>query len=212
MVTVLGQKLVTPAAERVRNPHPRTLQRREAVLRAAMNVFGARGYNKGALVEVAELAGMTHAGVLHHFGSKQDLLITMLKYRDGEAIAGVPERAQVEGPPFLEHLIETVKANTSRPGVVQAYSVLAGESVTDGHPAQDYFRERTARLRAKIAGVLDEVTAGKATPAQLNDAASTLIAVMDGLQLQWLLDPTAVDMPGIVAATIEELVARLRDS
>ena len=69
-----------------------------------MNVFGARGYNKGALVEVAEQAGMTHAGVLHHFGSKEGLLVAMLKYRDGEEVAGVPARAQTEGPAFLQHL------------------------------------------------------------------------------------------------------------
>ena len=48
-----------------------------------MSVFGQRGYNKGALVEVAEQAGMTHAGVLHHFGSKEALLVAMLQYRDG---------------------------------------------------------------------------------------------------------------------------------
>ena len=91
-----------PAAERVQRPQARTTERREAVLKAAMNVFGARGYNKGALVEVAEQAGMTHAGVLHHFGSKEGLLVAMLKYRDGEEVAGVPARAQTEGPAFLQ--------------------------------------------------------------------------------------------------------------
>ena len=45
------------AAERVQRPQAKTTERREAVLKAAMNVFGARGYNKGALVEVAEQAG-----------------------------------------------------------------------------------------------------------------------------------------------------------
>lgn len=197
-------------AQRARNPRAGTLERREAVLRAAMNVFGARGYNKGGLVEVAAQAGMTHAGVLHHFGSKEGLLIAMLKYRDGEAVDGLPGRPQVEGPLFLDHLVETVTENTKRPGVVQAYAVLSGESVTEGHPAQDYFRERTARLRAKIAGVLDEVTGGRASQDELNDAASTLIAMMDGLQLQWLLDPTAVDMPRMVGATVDQLVAHLR--
>src|SRR6478609_5602284 len=147
-----------PAAERVQRPQARTTERREAVLKAAMNVFGARGYNKGALVEVAEQAGMTHAGVLHHFGSKEGLLVAMLKYRDGEEVAGIPEQAQVEGPAFLQHLVDTVEENTHRRGVVQAYSVLSGESVTDGHPAHDYFQGRFHVLRAKIAGVLGEVS------------------------------------------------------
>ncbi|UOE43284.1 TetR/AcrR family transcriptional regulator [Agromyces larvae] len=200
-----------PAAERVQRPQARTLERREAVLKAAMKVFGARGYNKGALVEVAEEAGMTHAGVLHHFGSKEGLLVAMLKYRDGEEVNGVPARAQTEGPAFLQHLIDTVEENTHRRGVVQAYSVLSGESVTDGHPANDYFHERLHILREKIAGVFGEVT-GNTDRQSLLDAASTLIAVMDGLQVQWLLEPDAVEMPRLVSTVIDELVARLESA
>ena len=200
------------AADRVQRPQARTLERREAVLEAAMQVFGARGYNKGALAEVAEQAGMTHAGVLHHFGSKEGLLIAVLKYRDGQAVAGVAGREQAEGPAFLGHLLETVAENTHRPGVVQTYAVLSAESVTDGHPAQEYFRERLTVLREKIADVLDEVSEHRASRDDVEDAASTLIAVMDGLQVQWLLDPSAVDMPRVVTKTLDGLVDRLMSS
>src|SRR6478609_3400070 len=159
-----------PAAERVQRPQARTTERREAVLKAAMNVFGARGYNKGTLAEVAEQAGMTHAGVLHHFGSKEGLLIAVLSYRDGEAIAGVAGRQQVEGPAFLEHLIDTVQQNETRPGVVQTYTVLSAESVTQDHPAQEYFRGRMARLRAKLEDVMDQVSGGVADAGDVRDA------------------------------------------
>jgi len=196
-------------ATRAPKPQARTVARREAVLRAAMNVFGQRGYNKGALVEVAEKAGMTHAGVLHHFGSKEALLVAMLQYRDGEEAAGVPGRAQTEGPAFLEHVLDTVTANTGRPGVVQTYTVLSAESVTDGHPAQDYFRDRMTSLRDKIAGVLAEVTGRDPDDVEVRDDASALIALMDGLQVQWLLDPDAVDMPRIVEKVMDELIDRL---
>ena len=64
-------------------------------------------------------------------------------------------------------------------------------------------------LRAKIAGVLGEVS-GNTDERELSDAASALIAIMDGLQVQWLLEPDAIDMPRILARTIDELVARLR--
>jgi AcrR family transcriptional regulator len=199
-----------PGAARARNPRAGTLDRREAVLRAAMSVFGQRGYNKGGLIEVAEQAGMTHAGVLHHFGSKEALLVAMLQYRDGEEAAGVPGRAQTEGPAFLGHILDTVTENTTRPGVVQTYTVLSAESVTEGHPAQDYFRDRITVLRDKIAHVLAEVTGRDAHEDDVRDDASALIALMDGLQVQWLLDPDAVDMPRIVAKAMDELVDRLR--
>ena len=175
-----------------------------------MSVFGQRGYNKGALVEVAEQAGMTHAGVLHHFGSKEALLVAMLQYRDGEEAAGVPGRAQTEGPAFLGHLLDTVAENTGRPGVVQTYTVLSAESVTEGHPAQTYFRDaaRTA-CATRSPSVLAEVTGRDADDIDVRDDASALIALMDGLQVQWLLDPDAVDMPRIVQKVMDELVDRL---
>jgi AcrR family transcriptional regulator len=190
-------------------PQARTLERRESVIRAAMSVFGQRGYNKGSLVEVADQAGMTHAGVLHHFGSKEALLVAMLQYRDGVEAAGVPGRAEAEGPAFLSHVLDTVVDNSRNPGVVQTYTVLSAESVTEGHPAQDYFRTRLALLRDKIAAVLAEVTGRDPDDVDVRDGASALIAVMDGLQVQWLLDPDAVDMARVVEKVMDELVDRL---
>lgn len=187
----------------------RTLERREAVLKAAMSVFGAHGYNKGALVEVAQQAGMTHAGVLHHFGSKEGLLVAVLRYRDGEAVDGVQGMPQVVGPAFLSHLLDTVELNTQQRGVVQTYAVLSAESVTEGHPAQEYFRGRMVGLRAKLVEVIREVVGDGPSEKELNDAASALIAVMDGLQVQWLLDPDAVDMPGTVELVMNEIIERL---
>jgi AcrR family transcriptional regulator len=204
-----GAARTEPAAARVAKPQARTVERREDVLRAAMNVFGQRGYNKGALVEVADQAGMTHAGVLHHFGSKEKLLVAMLQYRDGEEAAGVPGRAQTEGPAFLGHLVDTVAENTRRPGVVQTYTVLSGESVTEGHPAQGYFRDRFHGLRDKIAGVLAEVTGRDAAEPEVRDDATAIVALMDGLQVQWLLDPESVDMPRIVNSMLDEIIDRL---
>lgn len=198
-----------PAGQRARRPQKKTVERREAVLKAALAVFGARGYNNGALAEIAAQAGMTHAGVLHHFGSKEALLIAVLQYRDGEEVAGVARREEVNGRAFLGHLIDTVRENTTRPGVVQAYTVLSAEAVTDGHPAQDYFRGRVSQLREKIIRVINESTDFQADQTEVADTASALIAVMDGLQVQWLLDPDSVDMPRVVSLVLDELLGRL---
>ncbi|MCU1508371.1 MAG: hypothetical protein JWQ12_636 [Glaciihabitans sp.] len=212
--TVVSQESVTerrgtPAAQRVQKPQKKTLERREDVLKAALSVFGAKGYNNGALAEIAAQAGMTHAGVLHHFGSKEGLLIAVLQYRDGEEVAGIARREQPTGKAFLRHLLDTVRENTTRPGVVQAYAVLSAESVTDGHPAQEYFRGRTEGLRQKLIGVINESTDFVADQQDVHDTASALIAVMDGLQVQWLLDPDSVDMPRVVEMVLEELIGRL---
>ena len=69
-----------------RQPRQATTERRAEILRAAANTFGSKGYKNGSLAEVAEQVGITHAGVLHHFGSKEQLLVEVLEYRDKEDV------------------------------------------------------------------------------------------------------------------------------
>ncbi|MCL2514614.1 MAG: TetR/AcrR family transcriptional regulator [Microbacteriaceae bacterium] len=197
------------AADRAQKPRPRTAETRKRILDAAMTVFGTRGYNKGSLLEIAELAGMTHAGVLHHFGSKDNLLVAVLEYRDSDDVKDLDGQHVPPGSELLAHLVETVRLNMTRAGIVQGYAVLAAESVTDGHPAADFFRDRFDGLRHMIMGAYAPIAPRDTPEARLEIAASATIAVMDGMQVQWLLEPT-VDMPAAVEATIAGLIAWLR--
>ena len=54
----------------------------------------------------------------------------------------------------LDLLASLVDYNAMRPGIVQTFSALLGESVTDGHPAREFFTERYAQVRAEMAAVL----------------------------------------------------------
>lgn len=183
--------------------------RKDDVIRAALAVFGAQGYNNGSLADVAEHAGMTRAGVLHHFGSKAGLLMAMLAYRDGTSLEGTPLQDLPDGQVFLDHVLLTVKENVERPGVVQAYTLLSSESVAADHPAHEFFRTRITGLRDKLERSLLQVAAPGTTQETARDGASALIAIMDGLQVQWLLDPAAVDMPRILAKAIRDTVKGL---
>lgn len=48
---------------------------------------------------------------------------------------------------------------------------------------------------------------GIAEPDTLDRAAASILAVMDGLQVQWLLDPSAVDLAKASEFSIEAIVA-----
>jgi hypothetical protein len=105
-----------------------------------------------------------------------------------------------------DRITEIVARNTGRPGLVRLYALLSAEATTDDHPAGPYFTDRFTRIRVLIADALREEHGdhlrGGATPEQ---AAALLIAAMDGLQLQWLHDPAAVDMPALIALLSEIL-------
>ncbi|MEJ3654229.1 TetR/AcrR family transcriptional regulator [Actinomycetes bacterium KLBMP 9759] len=189
-----------------------TAERREEILRAAIRTFGTKGYHNGSLTEVAEQVGMTHAGVLHHFGSKNQLLIATLQFRDRVDVEHLEGKHIPGGRDLFRHLVKTAEINAERRGIVQAYAVLTGESVTEGHPASDWARGRFATLRREISDALRELIAEvtDAPPDEdvLTWAASAVIGVMDGLQSQWLLDPGALDLAQGTAFAIDAIVAR----
>ncbi|MCL1868882.1 MAG: TetR/AcrR family transcriptional regulator [Promicromonosporaceae bacterium] len=192
-------------------PRPETLERRREILRAATETFGAKGYNRGPLTEIAEKVGMTHAGILHHFGSKNELLLEVLQYRDDTDVAELPDHHIPDGADLFRHLVRTVRLNALRAGIVQAYAVLSAESVTDDHPARAFFEQRYATLRAEVAHAFRAMCqeAGVEAPDTVDKAAASILAVMDGLQVQWLLDPTAVDLAQASEFAIEAVVAQV---
>ena len=172
------------------NSRTRREERRAEIVRATLEVIAERGYRGTSLAAVAERVGLTQQGLLHYFPTKDALLVAVLEERDQwDAVPDSRWRVDL--------LASLVEYNAMRPGIIQTFSALLGESVTEGHPARDYFSERYVRVRASMAGVL-RAEYGDRLPNGLTPerAAPLLVAVMDGLQYQWLLDPESVDMPG----------------
>ena len=175
---------------------PATRQKRTEILKAAAEIFGNKGSANGTLADVAEQVGMTHAGVLHHFGSKQNLLLEVLAYRDQADVAELDEKHIPGGAELFLHLVRTAFVNAQRPGIVQSYTVLSAESITDDHPARGFFEERYTTLRREITEAFDELCAqeGVSDQGAVAAASAAILAVMDGLQLQWLLHPKVVEL------------------
>ncbi|WP_232835729.1 TetR/AcrR family transcriptional regulator [Actinocorallia populi] len=176
------------------------MNRREEILLAALEVFAERGYTGASITAVADRVGLTQQGVLHYFPSKDRLLAEVLRLRDERNLDLITLPGE-SGRITLDTVAAIVEYNEQRRGIVQSFTVLSAESVQDGHPATAFFRERYGGSRAWMAQVvraeLGEVLPGGVTPEQ---ASPLLFAVMDGLQLQWLLSPDEIDMSGLFQA------------
>ena len=188
---------------------PATLARRRDILDAAVETFGSKGFTGGTLQEIADQVGMTHAGILHHFGSKHELLLEVLQHRDDTDVADLEEKHIPDGMALFRHLVRTAFVNAHRAGIVQAYVVLSAESVTDDHPGRAFFQKRYQTLRSEVAHAFTVVCAerGITEPETVDLAAASILAVMDGLQVQWLLDPSAVVLGRASEFAIEAIVS-----
>lgn len=189
----------------------RSAERRTQILAATAKTIALHGYHNSSLAQIAEEVGISAPSLLHHFRNKAALLTELLGYRDEISMEEGMGSRGAEGAELLEHLVDTARLNESRRGLTQLYAVLLGESLTDDHPATDYFRDRFIGLRRMVRdAVLEVVGAEDTSPEDVLEVSIAIIAVMDGLQYQYLLDPSAVDMPAVTERVIRSLLADLR--
>jgi AcrR family transcriptional regulator len=185
----------------IRGSYAKGVAKREEILQAALAVVAEHGYRKASVREIADAAGLSPAGLLHYFGSKEELFVAILRARDER------DEREHDGEDAATAFLAVMRHNASVPGLVQLYAQLAAEAGDPAHPAHDFFRERTERFAAFTrAQLIDDQRAGRIRDDLDPDwIIRTLHALADGLQSAWMLDPT-LDM----AADIERFLELLR--
>ncbi|WP_033262491.1 TetR/AcrR family transcriptional regulator [Amycolatopsis vancoresmycina] len=181
--------------------------RREDIITAAAAAYGELGYHGSSLREIAKRVGISHAGLLYYFPTKEALLAAVLERRDAED----SEREQLTVPPGLEvlrHFVALAEHNVRHPGIVDLYSRLAAEAVAPDHPAHEYFVRHYRAARDGVHESFDALAArGELrTGVEPGLAALTFIALMDGLQVQWLTVPGDVDLVGSLRFYLQNLL------
>ena len=177
-------------------PNVRGVAARESILNTAERHFAELGFRGTSAGAIAQDAGLSEPGLLHHFQSKTGLLMSLLELRysfDGKKFHADEE---LNGLTLLPLLLKLVRENVRRRDAVRLTMVMLAESISEAHPSHDFFKQRYAHARAILnehlvrAKKLGYLKPGIDTQA----LATVLLAVMDGLQLQWLLDKK-IDMP-----------------
>ncbi|MDN4474451.1 TetR/AcrR family transcriptional regulator [Demequina sp. SYSU T00192] len=198
--TALADAPSTGRATGTRGPYKKSARTRAAILAAATEVFVEQGSRAGSMREIARRCGIDQSTVLHHFPNKPALLLALMHDRDTRAdeIIGMDPGEDVDGVPAA--LLRLARQNTQQPHIIALYSVLAAESVTEDHPLEEFFAERTVRVRrafedwftgAAEAGMVREGV----TPAF---AATAFFALWEGVQLHWLIDRDGVDVVAVL--------------
>ena len=203
----------TGSAEASLGPRARrSALRRKEILESAARTIGRRGFAGATLSAIAEDVGISAPSLLHHFRNKESLLTELIGYRDDISRDIGENSFDTGGQAALDHLGDTAAANARDRGLTQLYAVLLGESITEGHPAQSHFRDRLAGLRVLVRdAILTAVADPSVAEGDVLEAAAAIVAVMDGVQYQFLLDPGSVDMEAVTRRAIRALLADLRN-
>jgi AcrR family transcriptional regulator len=187
-----------------RGSYAKGIAKREQILTVALELVARQGFRRTSIRDISEAVGLTQAGLLHYFESKDELWVEVLRRRDA-----IDDAADWDARDPAELLAAIVRHNAEVPGLVQMFVNLSAAAATDPeHPAHAWFRERYEKFRRVMAADFRRMQEDGRLRADLDpeELTSVLLAVSDGMQIQWLFDPSR-DMAAHV-----ELVTRLANA
>ena len=185
---------------------------RRAILDAAAKHFSARGFRGTPLAAIAETVGMTQAGVLYHFGSKEKLLIAVLDDKNTRDGALASEFLSGDAVGLVEGLVGIVERDQELAGMSALFTALLVEGLDRESVVHEMLVDRyrqgrqifAEKLRAgQEQGVLDPEMDPEAK-------ATEFLAFLDGVRDQWLLDPECVDPIAVAGQYVEHQLRALR--
>jgi AcrR family transcriptional regulator len=196
---------------RSRGPYRPGLRRREQIIDAATAVFAEYGYAGGSVRTIAGRIGVSPASLLQHFGSKEGLLMAVLEDWDRHTVEA--SLTDVTGLDYFRRLPEVMGAHLANRGLLELFSTIAAEASSPSHPAREFIQRRYADNIATLARQLHQaVDAGDVaplSPAEIDVEVRLVTAVLDGIGLQWLLDPTT-DVIASISTYVTHTIAGWR--
>ena len=203
----------TTSTRRPGRPKAGSEDKKARILAEALTLFSTRGYVGTSLADIARASDISKAGLLHHYSSKDQLLAAVLDERDRRTMSRLPdgdEGAEVA----LDAWVEMVAHNQRHPDGVALYTAMSAAVIDSDHQAHPWFRQH---LMSAIAYLVDALERGKVTGEVRADAPSEqiarkLVALSDGLQVQWLCARVdgggEVDMRGVMAGVVADVKDR----
>lgn len=194
---------VAAADERVRQP--RGEARRDAILSEAAELFAAKGFRGTSITELADRVGMTHPGLLYYFGTKQRLLLDVVREREQREASALLS-AVGDDPDELGRGLRAIARFVVDDAVrTRLYVVLGAENLDPDDPLHDFFVDRYARVRNLVASAVRR----NGAIVDADQLAREIVATLMGLEIQWLMDPSAFDYLAAVDAYADSVDRRL---
>lgn len=175
-----------------RKPNARSLEKRERIARAVIELVDELGHENVTTARVADRSGVAEATVLYHFATKDHLLVAGQTFLDDEQIASlglaggaVTEQTEFRSEEFAQ--FDAVDDNRAR-----LYLTIKGMSSVPGHPAHEYYADRIQRQVAMFTTLVrGRIAAGVAHPdIDPESAARQIMALWEGLGQMWMCDRT----------------------
>lgn len=161
--------------------------RRQRILGVAERLLARNGWRNTSLAQIAKEAGVTTAGLLHHFASKEQLLNAVLDTRDDDDDSHADRSGNL-----VDEITRVAERFARAPEMVGTFTVLLVENIQPDAPLHDRLLKRQQDARDIVADIIERGQRdGRYRPDF--DAATKaveILAFVNGMETSWLLDPS----------------------
>jgi AcrR family transcriptional regulator len=176
---------------------------RDAIARAALELFAERGYQETTLAEIAEAADVSTRTIFAYFPSKEDIL-----FCDYAAMRDALARALAERPggkDALGTLRDFILTAVGEKGELEAKleRVIAGDETLHSHK-----RARLAQLQQLLAAAIADDLATGPDDLRPHVAAASLTAAFEVLEQKGQSPPPTISEQ--IAAAIDPIISFVR--
>ncbi|WP_089775767.1 TetR/AcrR family transcriptional regulator [Ruania alba] len=180
--------------------------KRERILAEAIALFARKGYAATSVADIAAAAQISKAGLLHHFGSKEGLYSAVLEHRDAVDVLALESGSVWD---LLEGFADLMDRNSRTPSMVGLYMAMAVDGTAADHPAHRWLVQHFENAVLTLERAFEQ---GKTVGIVHPDAPSlalarSVVAIADGIQLQWLCE----DVPGGKPVRMGDQMRQLAD-
>jgi AcrR family transcriptional regulator len=164
--------------------------RRRKIIQVATTMLARNGSRGTSLSEIASASGVSQAGLLHHFPSKEHLLHAVLDHRDAYENSLLWRNGPDPGIGIFDVIADIVADWSREPELVGLVAILVAENVGSEAVLKDRltkkYRETVDRLEATLhsAQARGEVHA----EVDVHLKAIEILAFLSGLEMAWLVD------------------------
>ena len=192
--------------------------KKQEILRAAIRLFAARGVRNVKMSDVAKAAGVGKGTIYEYFTGKDEIYRAAIKeYLDRAESAAAKEMFRARSPreklnALLGAWLRSTEAESDELMMlfidVWSEAIRGGSpDITAGFDMKAFFHE----YRDFVASILQEgIDAGELKPMDTAVVAGSLLALFDGIMLQWLLDRDSVDLPKTLDTVLDIIWDGLR--
>lgn len=199
----------SPPEPGARGRYAKGIKRRQQILDRAIEVFAEVGFEGTSLRAIGEAIGVSHAALRRYFDSREELFLEILREKDLQALQRARDLHQ--GELGLADGLDDFASHV--PGLMALRHSMVARALEPGNErSRDFFVARYDSFREEATASLTLAREAGAVSEQLPlpVIAALVVAAVDGLSTQWLLD-SSVDMHASIEL-LESLIAPIPET